>query len=75
MDEFGFEYKGGRVYCEPAGGAIASVPFGGQARASGPIWDIRMDGVPIGQFDAEMGETKESVREAAIKLIDAIVGE
>ncbi len=72
LDEFEFEYKGRWVSCVPAGGAIALV--GGQARPSKPIWDIRVDGVRVGQFDAEMNETLESVRDAAVKLAEEFGG-
>ncbi len=71
LDEFEFEYKGRWVSCIPAGGAIASVG-GGQARPSRPIWDIQVDGVRVGQFDAEMNETLESVRDAAVKLAEEL---
>ncbi len=74
LDEFEFEYKGRWVSCFPAGGAIASVPVGGQARPSKPIWDIQVDGVRVGQFDAEMNETQESVRDAAVKLAEELEG-
>ena len=72
LDEFEFEYKGRWVSCIPAGGAIASV--GGQARPGKPIWDIQVDGVRVGQFDAEMNETQESVRDAAVKLAEELEG-
>ena len=67
MDEFDFEYKGRWVSCVPAGGAIAVDPADGK-----PIWDIRVDGVRVGQFDAEMNETQESVRDAAVKLAEEL---
>ncbi len=72
LDEFEFEYKGRWVSCAPAGGAIASGPVGGQARSSKPIWDIQVDGIHVGQFDAEMNETQESVRDAAVKLAEEL---
>ncbi len=72
LDEFEFEYKGRWVSCFPAGGAIASVLVGGQARARKPIWDIRVNGVRVGQFDAEMNETQESVRDAAVTLAEEL---
>ncbi len=72
LDEFEFEYKGRWVSCIPAGGAIASVCV--QARPSKPIWDIQVDVVRVGQFDAEMKETQESVREAAVKLAEELEG-
>ena len=70
LDEFEFEYKGRWVSCIPAGGAIASV--GGQARPSKPIWDIQVDGVRVGQFDAEINGTQESVRDSAVKLAEEL---
>jgi len=68
LDEFEFEYKGRWVSCVPAGGAIAVDP----AADGKPIWDIRVDGVRVGQFDAEMNETQESVRDAAVKLAEEL---
>ncbi len=70
LDEFEFEYKGRWVSCIPAGGAIAV----DQAGDGKPIWDIRVDGVRVGQFDAEMNETQESVRDAAVKLAEELEG-
>ncbi len=70
LDEFEFEHRG-RVRCIPAGGAIAADQAGdGLARTTEPLWDIRVDGVSIGQVDANLDETKETVRKAATKLID-----
>ena len=72
LDEFEFEHKG-RVRCIPAGGAIVEAEAGdGSARTTEPLWDIRVDGASIGQVDANLYETKESVREAATKLIDEV---
>ena len=73
MDEFEFEYKGRWVSCVPAGGAFAVDPAGGWELHDGkPIWDIRVGGVRVGQFDAEMNETQESVRDAAVKLAEEL---
>ena len=72
LDEFEFEYRGRWVSCIPAGGAISSV--GSQIHPSKPIWDIQLDGVRVGQFDAEMNETLESVRDAAVKLAEELEG-
>ena len=70
LDEFEFEHTG-RVRCIPVGGAIAADQAGdGLARTTEPLWDIRVDGASIGQVDAHLDETKETVREAATKLID-----
>ena len=72
LDEFEFEHKG-RVRCIPAGGAIAADQAGGElAPTTEPLWDIRVDGASIGQVDADLDETKETVREAATKLIDEL---
>ena len=72
LDEFEFEHKG-RVRCIPAGGAIVEDEAGdGSARTTEPLWDIRVDGASIGQVDANLYETKESVRKAATKLIDVV---
>ncbi len=74
LDEFEFEHKG-RVRCIPAGGGIAADQAGdGLARTTEPLWDIRVDGASIGQVDANLYETKETVREAATKLIDELGG-
>ena len=74
LDEFEFEHKG-RVRCIPAGGAIVedeAEAGDGSARTTEPLWDIRVDGASIGQVDANLYETKESVRKAATKLIDEV---
>ena len=74
LDEFEFEHKG-RVRCIPAGGAIAEDEAGDEvARTTEPLWDIRVDGASIGQVGANLYETKETVREAATKLIDELGG-
>ncbi len=74
LDEFEFEHKG-RVRCIPAGGAIAADQAGDEvARTTEPLWDIRVDGASIGQVDANLYETTETVREAATKLIDELGG-
>jgi len=44
------------------------------ARTIEPLWDIRVNGASIGQVDANLDETKETVRKAATKLIDALEG-
>ncbi len=75
LDEFEFEYKGRRVSCLPAGGAFAVDPAGDwEPRDGKPIWDIRVDGVRVGQFDAEINETQESVRDGAVKLAEELEG-
>ena len=72
LDEFEFEHKG-RVRCIPAGGAIVEDEAGdGSARTTEPLWDIQVEGASIGQVDANLYETKESVRKAATKLIDEV---
>ena len=76
LDEFEFEYKGRWVSCVPAGGAFAVDPAGDREPRDGkPIWDIRVDGVRVGQFDAEMNETQESVRDAAVTLAEELEGQ
>ena len=35
---------------------------------------MQVDGVHVGQFDAEMNETLESVRDAAVKLAEELEG-
>ena len=73
LDEFEFEYKGRWVSCVPAGGAIAADRAGDwEPRDGRPFWDIQVDGVRVGQFDAEMNETQESVRDAAVKLAEEL---
>ncbi len=75
LDEFEFEYKGRWVSCLPAGGAFAVDPAGDwEPRDGKAIWDIRVDGVRVGQFDAETNETQESVRDAAVKLAEELEG-
>ncbi len=72
LDEFEFKYRG-RVRCIPAMGTIAADEAGDKlARTTEPLWDIRVDGASIGHVDANLHETKETVREAATKLIDAL---
>ena len=64
-----------RVRCVPAGGAIAAVEFGDEAAiTTKPFWDIWVDGASIGQVDARLEETMETVRKAATKLIDGLQG-
>ncbi len=75
LDEFEFEYKGRWVSCVPAGGAIAGDTAGDwEPRDGKPIWDIRVDGVRVGRFDAETNETLESVRDAAVNLAEELEG-
>ncbi len=74
LDEFEFEHRG-RVRCIPAGGAIAADQAGdGLAHTTEPLWDIRVDGASIGQVDANLHETMETVRQAATELIDQLEG-
>ena len=76
LDEFEFEDdRGRRVRCSPGGSPIATDRAGDwEARIGKPIWDIRVEGGPNGQIDAETDETQESVRVAAIKLIEELEG-
>ena len=67
LDEFEFEHEG-RVRCIPAGGRLVDW----LARTAEPLWDIRLDGVSIGQVEANRDETKETVRKAATKLVDEL---
>jgi predicted DNA-binding transcriptional regulator AlpA len=39
------------------------------ARTTQPLWDIRLNGTSVGQLEANLDETKETVRKAATKLI------
>ena len=72
LDEFEFEHKG-RVRCIPAGGAIAADEAGDKLdRTTEPLWDVRVDGASVGHVGANLHETKETVREAATKLIDEL---
>jgi len=71
LDEFEFEHKG-RVRCIPAGGAIDPDQAGDEAPTTEPLWEIRVDGASIGQVGASLKETKQTVREAATKLIDQL---
>ena len=67
LDGFEFEHKG-RVRCIPGGGRLVDW----LARTTEPLWDIRLDGVSIGQVEANLDETKETVHKAATKLIDEL---
>lgn len=67
LDEFEFEHEG-RVRCVPARGRLIDW----LARTSEPLWDIRLDGASIGQVEANLEETKETVRKAATKLVDEL---
>ena len=72
VDAFEFEHRG-RVRCIPAGSVIVEHEDSGKAaRTTGPLWDIRVDGASIGQVDANLNETMETVREAATELIDRL---
>jgi CheY-like chemotaxis protein len=64
VDEFEFEHKG-RVRCIPAGGRLVDW----MAHTTQPLWDIRLNGTSVGQLEANLDETKETVRKAATKLI------
>ena len=67
LDEFAFEYEG-QVRCTPAGGKLVDW----LARTAEPLWDIRLDGTSIGQVEANLEETTETVRKAATKLVDEL---
>ena len=67
LDEFEFEYEG-QVRCTPAGGKLVDW----LARTTEPVWDIRLDGTSIGQVEANLEETTETVRKAATKLVDEL---
>ena len=72
LDEFEFKHKG-RVRCIPAGSTIVEDESeDGSTHTTEPQWDIQVDGASIGQVDANLYETKESVREAATKLVDEL---
>jgi len=74
LDEFEFEHKG-RVRCIPAGGAIDADEADDElAGTTEPLWEIQVDGAFIGQVDANLHETMETVRTAATKLIDQLGG-
>ena len=73
LDAFEFEHSG-RVRCIPAGGVIAAEQAGDEPIRTEPLWDIRVDGASIGQVDANLDETMETVRQAATKLIDQLEG-
>ena len=74
LDEFEFEHKG-RVHCIPAKGAIAAdQAANGSPGTTEPLWDIRVDGASIGKVAANLDETRETVRQAATKLIDELEG-
>ena len=42
------------------------------ARTTEPLWDIRLNGASVGQVEANLDETKETVHKAATKLIDEL---
>ncbi len=67
LDEFEFEYEG-QVRCTPAGGKLVDW----LARTTELLWDIRLDGTSIGQVEANLEETTETVRKAATKLVDEL---
>ena len=71
LDAFEFEHSG-RVRCIPTGGAIAAEQAGDEPIRTEPRWDIWVDGAAIGQVDANLDETKETVRIAATRLIDGL---
>jgi predicted DNA-binding transcriptional regulator AlpA len=67
VDEFGFEHKG-RVLCIPAGGRLVDW----LASKTELLWDIRLNGTSVGQVEANLDETKETVHNAATRLIDEL---
>ena len=67
VDEFEFEHKG-RVRCIPAGGRLVDW----LACTTELLWDIRLNGTSVGQVEANLDETKETVHKAAIRLIDEL---
>ena len=67
VDEFEFKHKG-RVRCIPAGGRLVDW----LARTTELLWDIRLNGASVGQVEANLDETKETVHKAATKLIDEL---
>ena len=72
LDEFDFHYKG-RVQCVPMGATIEQDEADkGSTRTIEPLWDIQVNGASVGQVDASLHETKETVRMAATKLIDEL---
>ena len=74
MTEFEFEYKGRLVRCSPVGERGASVSIGSHTDLRRPMWDIEVDDDFIGQVPAKMDETQESVRAAAVKLVEELGG-
>ena len=42
------------------------------ARTTELLWDIRLNGASVGQVEANLDETKETVHKAATKLIDEL---
>ena len=72
-DVFEVAAQGRRIQCSPSGDRIASIPLGGpQARPSNGTWDIKVDGAFIGQVPAEADETEQTIREAALKLLEEL---
>ena len=67
VDEFEFEHKG-RVRCIPAGARLVDW----LACTTEFLWDIRLNGTSAGQVEANLKETKETVHNAATKLIDEL---
>ena len=67
VEEFEFEHKG-LVRCVPAGATW--VDWLGSTTEF--LWDIRLNGTSVGQVEANLDETQETVHKAAIKLIDEL---
>ena len=67
VEEFEFEHKG-LVRCVPAGAMWVDW----LASTTEFLWDVRLNGTSVGQVEANLDETQETVHKAAIKLIDEL---
>ena len=67
MEEFEFEHKG-RVRCIPAGARWVDW----LASTTESLWDIQLNGTSVGQVEANLEKTKETVHKAATRLIDEL---
>ena len=67
VEEFEFEHKG-RVRCIPAGATWVDW----LASTTEFLWDVRLNGTSVGQVEANLDETQDTVHKTATKLIDEL---
>ena len=67
VEEFEFEHEG-RVRCIPAGATWVDW----LASTTEFLWDVRLNGTSVGQVEANLDETQDTVHKAATKLIDEL---